>query len=89
VVRPDSPGRAQTDPAAHLVVPPPGWCLQSHDGLQSCYLYLSLLNRLLHLGDVLQQCQPLDVSDVYILLKGSGLRLQVMDPLQVVTSLQI
>jgi hypothetical protein len=31
----------------------------------------------------------MDVSDVYILLKGSGLRLQVMDPLQVVTSLQI
>jgi hypothetical protein len=33
---------------------PWGRWLQSHDGLQSCYLYLCLLNLLLHIGDVLQ-----------------------------------
>jgi hypothetical protein len=44
---------------------------------------------LLHLGDVLQQCQPLDVSDIHVLLEGRGLRLQVKDSLQVVASLQL
>jgi hypothetical protein len=71
------------------VVPPLGWWLQSHDGLQSCCLYLCLLNLLLHNGDVLQQCQPLYISGVYVLMEGSVLRLQVEDPLQVVTSLQL
>jgi hypothetical protein len=44
---------------------------------------------LLHLGDVLQQFQPLDVSGVHISLEGSGLRLLVKDPLHVVASLQL
>jgi hypothetical protein len=66
-----------------------GWWLKSNDGLQRCYLYLCLLNLLLHISDVLQQRQPLDISGVYVLLVGSGLRLQVEDPLQVVTTLQL
>jgi hypothetical protein len=42
-----------------------------------------------HIGDVPQQRQPLDISGVYVLLEGSSLRFQVEDPLQVVTSLQL
>jgi hypothetical protein len=88
-VQPDSPGRVRTDPAAPLGVPPLGWWLQSHNGLQSCYLYLSLLNLLLYLDNVLQQRQPLYLFGVYVLLEGSVLHLQVEDPLQVVSSLQL
>jgi hypothetical protein len=66
-----------------------GWWLQSYNDLQSCHLYLNLLNQLPHLGVVLQQCQLLDVSSVHALLEGSGLRLRVEDPLQMVSSLQL
>jgi hypothetical protein len=43
----------------------------------------------MHIRDVLQQCQPLNISGVNVLLEGGSLRLQVEDPLQVVTTLQL
>jgi hypothetical protein len=79
VVQPISPSQDETDPAAPPEVPPevvaaePRWP-------QSRYLYLSLLHVLLHLSDVLQQCQPLDVSGGHALPKCRDLCLQVYDP---------
>jgi hypothetical protein len=50
-------------------------------------MHLGLLYRLLHVGNVLQQRQPLNLIRIGILLQGVNFRLQIYNPLQAVASL--
>jgi hypothetical protein len=55
-------------------------------GLQGCNLHLDLLNLLLHISNVLQQRQSLNLVSIGILLEVMNLRLKIHDPLETVTS---
>jgi hypothetical protein len=55
--------------------------------MQGCNLHLGLLNLLLHISNVLQQCQPLNLVSFGILLEVMNLCLEIHDTLKAVASL--